>query len=65
MKHHESVLLSSSRLCFDLLSRVVIRRSFLPVEMCRRDGCRVEMLCRDGCGDASSVSREASGLALV
>ena len=63
---HERVLCSSSRLCFDLLAtRIVIRRSFLPVEMCRRDGCGAEMLCGDGCGDASSVSLEASDLALM
>ena len=37
----------------------------LPVEMCRRDGCRAEMLCGDGCGDASSVSLGASNLALA
>ena len=65
MKHCESVLCSSSRLCFDLLSRTVIRRSFLPVELCRRDGCRAEMLCGDGCRDVSSVSLEASDLALA
>ena len=65
MKCYETVLSSSSRLCFDLLLRTVIRRSFLPAEMHRRDGCGAEMLCRDGCGDASSVSREASGLALA
>ena len=65
IKYYETILSSSSRLCFDLLTRLVIRRSFLPVEMCRRDGCGAEMLCRDGCRDASSVSLGASNLALV
>ena len=65
IKYYETILSSSSRLCFDLLTRLVIRRSFLPVEMYRRDGCRAEMLCGDGCGDASSADLEASDLALV
>ena len=62
---HENALRFSSRLCFDLLPTRVIRKSFLPAEMHRRDGCGAERTCEDGCRDASSVGRAASSLALA